>query len=97
MIMNEKKFNLDINLDDETECREFIEKHGTTKGRRLANLLGLKGEGSTDLATALSCYAWNKFTAMNQRIAGNVSVAIKYETICDTIYTQDIQPVCECW
>ena len=91
------KFKLDINLDDQQEAEEFIELYRTSKGRLLANRLGLTGVGSSKLATALSNYAWNKVTAINCRTKGFIDSASAYESICDRIYKEDIQPHCECW
>jgi hypothetical protein len=92
-----KPFTLDINLDDTNEVHHFVDTYGTTKGRRLANILGLKGKASSQLATALSNYAWNKATAIRLRKDGIIDRAQMYENICDTIYSKSIQPVCECW
>jgi hypothetical protein len=90
-----KQFKLDLNLDDAVECEQFLAQYGTTKGRRLANLLGLSGRGSARLASALSNYAWNAHTARVCRESGKTSVV--YEVTADRIYKNDIQPVCECW
>ncbi len=81
---------MNVNLDDEEEVRAFIAKHGTCKGRRLANQLGLTGKGADSLATSLSCFAWNRLTAMNLRLAGNIARAQVYEDICDRIYKRDL-------
>ena len=91
------KHKLDINLDDQEERTDFLNAHGTTKGRRLANMLGLRGEGSSRLATALSNYAWNAETASKVRASGEIQTAIMYEEIADRIYSRAIQPVCDCW
>lgn len=88
---------IDLNLDDQTECVEFLEKYGTLKGRALANRLNLKGKGSSRAATALSNYAWNKRTANWLRSMGDINDAIKYEEICDKIYSEDIDGKIECW
>lgn len=90
------KFNLEINLDDEAEVQDFIDKHGTTMGRELADQLGLKGKNSSKLATLLSCYARNKQTAIALRRDGAIRVAMSYEAICDRIYPQ-IQSLAKCW
>ena len=90
-------FELDLNLDAYGEAENFINKYGTDKGRHLANQLGIKGRGSSILATALSNYAWNTYTAQNCRLAGKIVRAIMYEHIADQIYKKDIQPVCNCW
>jgi hypothetical protein len=82
---------MELNLDDEQEVEEFINNHGTRKGRLLANRLGLRGKGSTKLATALSNYVWNKHTAMALRRDGMIGTALEYEAICDSIYKDDLQ------
>lgn len=38
---------------------EIIAKYGTTRGRELANILGLKGAWATKDANSLSNVAWN--------------------------------------
>jgi hypothetical protein len=91
------RFKVEINLDDEMEVSDFIENYGTTRGQRLANLLGLKGKGSATLASALSNYAWNKKTAMALRLKGDLPTAMSYELICDRIYRSNISPICDCW
>jgi len=91
------KFAIDLNLDDEYEVEDFINAHGTSKGRGLANTLGFKGKGSVAAANALSCYAWNKHTAISCRKRGDITNALKYEAICDWIYRDDITGKIECW
>jgi hypothetical protein len=88
---------IDINLDDEFEVECFIETWGTSKGRLLANALNLNGKGSNKAATALSNYAWNKWTAINCRKNGMINDALNYERICDKIYSEDISGKIECW
>lgn len=88
---------IEINLDDEAECFEFVKKYSTLKGRALANRLNLKGEGSSQAATALSNYACNKLTAITCRNHGRISEAAMYEEICDKIYSEDISGKIECW
>jgi hypothetical protein len=90
-------FKADINLDDESEAREFIETHGTRKGRGLANSLGFHGKGATAAAGALSNYAWNKATACDCRLKGDIPAALVYEAICDRIYSEDIKGKIDCW
>ena len=92
-----KKFQVNINLDDPVELMDFINTYGQNKGRRLANQLKLKGKGSSKLASAFSNYAWNKSTAISLRKSGEINRALIYESICDNIYEEDIQPVCDCW
>jgi hypothetical protein len=92
-----KPFHLDLNLDDEVECREFVEKYPTTQGSVLARALGLKGKGAASLATSLSDYAHNKAIAMAHRLKGDIDTALCYENNCDRIYQHAIQPFCDCW
>jgi hypothetical protein len=91
------KFTLEINLGDPEECKAFVASHGTMTGRALANRLGFRGRGAARAATALSCYAWNSFTAINLRTAGNIDRALHYEAICDRIYKNDIKTIIRCW
>jgi len=79
-----------INLDDPNELAEFIARHKTIKGRALANRLGITGKGATAKANALSNYAWNKRTANQCRLGGDIMTALRYEKICDRIYKEDI-------
>lgn len=90
-------FALDINLDDKEEVNSFISKYGKTESSLIANLLGLHGEGATQLADALLNYAWHKKDAIFCREYGDIDSAIQYEIICDSIYSNDINPVCDCW
>jgi hypothetical protein len=79
---------LELNLDCPNTVESFIKRHFTIKGRRLANILGLKGKGSTKCADLISGYVWNKYTAMLMRKQGKISIALQYEAICDRIYSQ---------
>lgn len=90
-------FKIDLNLDDEEEAKSFWENYSPFRGRALANRLGFKGKGSAKAANALINYAINKNVACEQRKAGNITTAVKYENICDTIYLADIQGKIECW
>jgi hypothetical protein len=83
-----KTCNLDFNLDDEVEVKEFIDAHGTTAGIILAHKLGISGKGSKRKAWDLSFYAWNKITAIDLRKRGEIQTAIKYESICHRIYSE---------
>mgnify|MGYP003493427617 FL=1 len=77
-----------FNLDDQAERSAFLERFGTMTGRALANRLGLRGKGSTSVARALSCFAWNAETAAQCRRRGDVAVAQQYEGIADRIYRE---------
>ena len=81
------KTQITLNLDDENEVSSFIATYGTTKGIRLAHLLGISGKGSKEKADSLSCYAWNKWTAIGLRKEGNIETALSYERICERIYS----------
>jgi hypothetical protein len=97
MLYMKTKFAAELNLDDPYEVDQFIAEHNTTKGRALANSLGFKGKDAVRAADALSCYAWNKKTAISLRTKGDIVTGQKYEAICDTIYRRDIQPLINCW
>jgi hypothetical protein len=84
-----------FNLDCPNEVENFISEYKTLKGRRLANLLGMNGRGSVRNADSLSCYAWNKLTAMNLRKRGQIRDAVQYESIYDQIY--NTMPDCIKW
>lgn len=92
-----KPFHLDLNLDDEVECREFYEKHHTIQGQELADQLGLQGDGAAKLATSLILYANDRIQAFNYRVHGYIVDALRQERNCDFIYRTNIQPVCDCW
>lgn len=77
-----------LNLDDENEVATFISEFGTTKGLRLAKMLGICGKGAKSKANSLSNYAWNKHTAIQLRKAGKIENAQTYETICNIIYSK---------
>lgn len=77
-----------MNLDDEEEVSGFIKRYGNNKDRRLANALGLTGKGSHAIANKLSGYAWNKHTAIELRKEGKIAEAMKYEAICERIYSE---------
>ena len=94
---NHLLFKIDINLDDEEEVVEFLKKYEPQRGRILARKLGFAGTGSVKSADALMNYAQNKRAAMATRKAGQIGTAVNYESICDRIYAEDIQPHIECW
>ena len=92
------KFKLDINLDDEQEASEFVAKYQFFNTRReVAKAMGLKGKGAHKLAGELHSYAFYKVNAIKYRKAGSIADALRYEAICDRIYSEGIQPHCECW
>lgn len=93
----QRPFIFEGNLDDEEEANAFLKEHTTISGRRLARRLGFVGQGSVHAASALSAYAWNKRVAANLRKRGEISSALVYETICDRLYRDDIQPNIQCW
>jgi hypothetical protein len=91
------KHQLDINLDDETEAREFQLKYAGWDKEDMAKDLGLAGKGAIALVEGLVGYAMFKVAAMDNRLSGDIAKAIKFEGHCDTIYKARIQPFCECW
>jgi hypothetical protein len=44
--------------------------------------------GQYKLARNVRGYCWNKATAMTCRESGNIANALKYEAICDRIYSE---------
>lgn len=52
-----------LDLSTPEECANFIAAYPTVKGRRLAKILGIAGKGSSRLADAVSCLAWNAHVA----------------------------------
>ena len=97
-----KPFALDLNLDDEEECREFVAKWGVDpigfdRLEGIGGKLGLVGEGAAPLVSSLIRYAGQRLTAFNLRRAGAIEEALAWEKACDRIYAQEIAPVCECW
>ncbi len=92
-----KPFTLDINLGDKEEVESFLLCHGRGSYKAIAKSLGLRGTGSVKLATRLLSYAWNKKVAIFCREKGEIKEAVMYENICDSIYSKDIIPVCDCW
>lgn len=94
------RLHFNFNLDDEIDLDYVKQEYGILqgcRGRRLAKKLAWNGKGSTKAANAVANYVWNKLTAMTQRRAGNISVALQYEAICERIYKQDLQPLVEVW
>lgn len=99
-----KPFALDLNLDDEEECREFAGKYpaelmvgNTYWTSRVAGELGLSGPGAEQLAFSLVKYATLRVPAFDARRGGDLGKALALERRCDRIYAQAIAPVCECW
>lgn len=95
--MKAKRFKLDLNLDDEGECRAFNTSHGEKNERRLARDLGLMGWGAYSLADALQRYANFRTLAFDLRVEGRIVQALGWEDSCNLIYRDEIAPLCECW
>ncbi len=94
---SERPFKFDANLDDEVDREAFLKVYEPGRGRALANRLGFRGKGCVAAANALMNYACNKRAAVMCRKRGAINTAVQYETICDRIYKEDIQPAIECW
>lgn len=92
-----KPFALDLNLDDEEECREFVAKWGNASFGEICDGLGINRSGGAQLAMDLRSYAHHKLWAIQARLAGRIGEALEIEKRCDRIYAQEIAPVCECW
>lgn len=93
-----KKFNLDINLDDEQECSEFVLTYDPCSDGVIAQYLGISNEkDGVLLANRLMQFARRRWKAFDLRRAGAIQDALKLEAECDKIYSEDIQPVCNCW
>ncbi len=90
-------FTIEVNLDVEPDCCDFLAEFEPARGRRLANLLGFKGRHSVRAADALMNYAQNKRAAFMCRKRGSIQTALQYEKICDRIYREDIQLLVQCW
>ena len=98
MKTKEKKFKLNINLDDPHEAQEFYEKYYSKyTAERIARELGFRGRGSFKAANALLNFSCNKVTAISLREIGKIHDALIYEEICDEIYKEDIVENIECW
>jgi hypothetical protein len=94
----DKKFNLDINLDDEQECDNFLLEHMQATDGVIAQRLGISNqEDGILLANRLKQYALRRQLAFEHRRKGQIEIALSYETQCDNIYREDINPICNCW
>lgn len=81
---------MDLNLDclPVEDVRAFALRCGTL-GCSLAvarELFPDRPKGYRRAADSLSHYAWNKLTAMECRMRGDITAAVIYEDICDRIY-----------
>lgn len=73
------------NLDCETP-EALMQFWLTHQGGRQSFALGLIGPGSRRATADLANYASNKATAMQCRLRGDITTALRYEGICDRIY-----------
>ena len=74
--------NLDAMTVDELQV--FASAHrGMAPGRKM---FPEGGKGTNIAARDLVAYAWNKSTAMQCRLRGDISTAWRYEGICDRIF-----------
>lgn len=103
-----KQFQTDINLDDEEERAEFLNRFcGTEENQRfgesadtVATQLGFFSGASNaaeKAAQALIDYAHGREKAFRFRMAGMVGEAVKVEKQIDKIYSEQIQPHIDCW
>jgi hypothetical protein len=103
-----KQFQTDLNLDDEPERQDFLDRFcGTEENQRfgesadtVASQLGFFSGASNaaeKAAQALIDYAQGKEKACRLRIAGEIREALKEEAKLDKIYLERIQPHIDCW
>lgn len=78
------------NLDcmETNELWEFWKINRRPGRIQSAALFPDKPKGYVSATNDLSCYASNKATAQKLRLEGNISTAIMYENICDSIYNR---------
>ena len=77
------------NLDcmPESELYAFAaDTRGVSPRRVAAQLFGTQTRASVRAVRDLRNYAWNKITAMQCRLRGDIERATYYEAICDRIY-----------
>lgn len=74
--------NLDTMEPD--DLMEFWKRH--QHGRNQRFLLPAGAKGCRRIVSDLANYAANKATAMRSRLDGNIETALKYESICESIY-----------
>lgn len=80
----------DFNPDGMTrdDIGRWIEFIGHGKRPSVANQWFPNTKGKFELVRNMRNYLWNKLTAMDLRIAGNIQKALEYEAICDRIYNE---------
>jgi len=76
------------NLDAMTEEDLYTFAHATrgVAPRTIARRMFGQERGAVRATKDLHHYAWNKITAMQCRLRGEVTTAVHYEAICDRIY-----------
>ena len=83
---------MDLNLDalPLNELEAFATRCGTCGcyAAVAKELFPARPKGYRKAADRLSHYAWNKLTAMQCRLRGDIETAARYETICDRIYAE---------
>lgn len=76
----------DMNLDDEQEVTEFIQKYGTLGGEALARRLEMTGPALAQRGNFISEYVFIRNVAFALRRNGYIAGAVFYESRCDKIY-----------
>ncbi len=92
-----KKFETEINLDDEEESKSFFERYANWALESIAEDLGFDGEGNENAAADLLDYACLKLRACRWRREGLICLASAQEEILDSIYHDKILPAINCW
>lgn len=75
-----------LDCEDELSLRAFWMKH--QRGRLYRELFPMGGTGTRKACADLANYAANKSTAIHCRLNGNITSAMEYEQICDSIYSK---------
>jgi hypothetical protein len=88
-------FNPDAEIGSDS-LRPWIEFIGNgTRPIKVANKWFPGQRGRISAVKNIRGYLWNKLTAMDLRLQGNIARAIQYEDICQRIY--DRLPDYACW
>ena len=78
--------NLDGMFPDDLRAFAMECTQGIRPIRAARKYFGTSAKGRTRAIRDLGHYAWNKLTAMECRIRGDIPAALNYEAICDRIY-----------
>lgn len=68
------------------DLRLFAQSYGSKSRKKAADIFPDKPKGFIRAARNCAHYAYNKATAIDCRLRGEIKVALEYEAICDRIY-----------